>query len=404
MHENRGWESLKLGDFADLVVGATPSRSVQRFWGTENSGHPWVSIADLRSGIVSETAEYITDAGVRGSAVSRVSAGTILMSFKLTIGRVAISGTDLYTNEAIVAIQPDPLRVNKGWLAHVLPQVASSEISDSAVKGATLNQEKLRLLKFSVPPISEQQRIAEVIDAFDKGIDLIQGKLGKLDLIRVGQLNRLLFPDVRPAWVSGEVQDFGGVRMGRQRSPKHEGGVSMVPYLRVANVFDGYIDYSDVLTMNFTPSEQEVYGLLPGDILLNEGQSLDLVGRSAVYRGSPGKFCYQNTLVRYRCLDSLDPEFAQLVFHAWLKRGYFSRVAFQTTSIAHLGGDRFARMKMDVPPLEEQRRIVSIVRAHDERIAVEKARLEKLRKLKAGLMDDLLTGRVRVDQLGELPV
>src|SRR5699024_7426035 len=129
MSETRDWESLKLGDFANIVVGATPSRAVQRYWGNENSGHPWVSITDLRNRIVSETAEYITDAGVRGSAVSRVSAGTILMSFKLTIGRVAISGTDLYTNEAIVAIQPDPLRVDKGWLAHVLPQVASSEIS-----------------------------------------------------------------------------------------------------------------------------------------------------------------------------------------------------------------------------------------------------------------------------------
>ncbi len=57
-----------------------------------------------------------------------------------------------------------------------------------------------------------------------------------------------------------------------------------------------------------------------------------------------------------------------------------------------------------VPSLEEQRRIVSIVDAHDERIAAERARLEKLRKLKAGLMDDLLTGRVRVNQLQDLPV
>lgn len=259
-------------------------------------------------------------------------------------------------------------------------------------------------IQIVLPSVGEQRRISEALDVLDGGMGLLRKSIEKRSLVREGELGRLLSSGDRLGWVGGEVQDFGDVRMGRQRSPKHESGECLTPYLRVANVFDGYIDYSDVLEMNFTPGEQKVYGLLPGDILLNEGQSLDLVGRSSVYQGLPGAYCYQNTLIRYRCFASLDSEFAQLVFQSWLNRGYFSRVALQTTSIAHLGSDRFARMRMNVPPLEEQRRIVSIVRAHDERIAAEKARLEKLRKLKAGLMDDLLAGRVRVDQIDEFPV
>ena len=74
-----------------------------------------------------------------------------------------------------------------------------------------------------------------------------------------------------------------------------------MPYLRVANVFDGWIDYSDVLEMDFTPTERETFSLLPNDLLLNEGQSLELVGRSSMYLGKPNRYCFQNTLVRFRC-------------------------------------------------------------------------------------------------------
>jgi type I restriction enzyme S subunit len=72
----------------------------------------------------------------------------------------------------------------------------------------------------------------------------------------------------------------------------------MIPYLRVANVFDGWISTEDVLQMRFTDTEFQRYHLKTGDILLNEGQSLELVGRSAIYGGAPPKCCFQNTLVR----------------------------------------------------------------------------------------------------------
>lgn len=192
-------------------------------------------------------------------------------------------------------------------------------------------------------------------------------------------------------WEHGRVEDFGEVRMGRQRSPKHETGLSITPYLRVANVLNSHIDYSDVLSMNFSPAEKGIYGLKPGDILLNEGQSLELVGRSAIYKGAPGEYCYQNTLIRYRCADSLIPEFAQMLFSFWLKRGYFSRVALQTTSIAHLGADRFARMEMSVPPLAEQRKIADVLEAVDVAIDSSTKVIAKLEQVSVGLARDSLS-------------
>jgi type I restriction enzyme, S subunit len=109
-------------------------------------------------------------------------------------------------------------------------------------------------------------------------------------------------------WVWARVSDVGDVKLGRQRSPEHHDGPHMRPYLRVANVYENRIDLSDVLRMNFSPEEFETYELRYGDILLNEGQSLEWVGRPAMYRDELPGACFQNTLVRFRSSPAVIPE------------------------------------------------------------------------------------------------
>jgi type I restriction enzyme S subunit len=133
----------------------------------------------------------------------------------------------------------------------------------------------------------------------------------------------------------------------------------MRPYLRVANVFEARIDTSDVLQMNFTPKEYEIYQLKFGDILLNEGQSLEWVGRPAIFHGEVPGACFQNTLIRFRAHSCVLPEFALLVFRAYLHSQKFQQIARWTTNIAHLSSQRFAALEFPVPPLAEQKRITA---------------------------------------------
>lgn len=178
-----------------------------------------------------------------------------------------------------------------------------------------------------------------------------------------------------------------------------------MPYLRVANVFDGYIDYSDVLEMDFTPDERRTFSLKQGDILLNEGQSLELVGRCALYDGQDDAFCFQNTLVRFRPFDKQCPLFYRFLFKGFLDCGLFMRIAKQTTSVAHLGADRFAKMRCVSVPYDEQLRIAERLGVLQARLDIEMAHTTKLRQQKQGLMHDLLTGRVRVQvEQAETPV
>jgi type I restriction enzyme, S subunit len=176
-------------------------------------------------------------------------------------------------------------------------------------------------------------------------------------------------------WEYRRVDQVGDVQIGRQRSPSVMTGPYIKPYLRVANVLDGYIDYSDVLEMNFTPYEAQIYELRHGDVLLNEGQALDLVGRCAVFDG-PSGMCFQNTLLRFRPRDVL-PRFAVAIFKHWLHRGEFRKLSRQTTSIAHLGVGQFSAMPFPVAPAGEQRRMAEILDDADQAISTCELALEK---------------------------
>ncbi len=164
--------------------------------------------------------------------------------------------------------------------------------------------------------------------------------------------------DLPGGWAWATPYALGDVQLGRQRAPQHHSGAHMRPYLRVANVYEGRIDLGSVYEMNFTPEEYESYRLEPRDILLNEGQSLELVGRSAIYRGEVPGACFTNTLVRFRPADGVVTEFAQTYFTACLRAHRFQKIARWTVNIAHLGADRFAEMEFPLPPYAEQQAIV----------------------------------------------
>ncbi|MBX7206942.1 MAG: restriction endonuclease subunit S [Verrucomicrobiaceae bacterium] len=202
-------------------------------------------------------------------------------------------------------------------------------------------------------------------------------------------------PALPEGWTYASVETVGFVQLGRQRSPKHHTGQNMRPYLRVANVYEDRIDLGDVKEMNFTPDEFEVFKLVPNDILLNEGQSLELVGRPAIYRGELPGACFTNTLVRFRPCPSLDVRYALSVFRAYMHSGRFQKIANWTTNIAHLGADRFAKLPFPLPPLAEQTRIVAEVERRlsvvEELEAVVTTNLQRATRLRQSILQKAFT-------------
>ena len=156
------------------------------------------------------------------------------------------------------------------------------------------------------------------------------------------------------------MADAGDVDLGRQRHPDWHSGTHMRRYLRVANVFEDRLDLTDVMQMNFPPEVFERFKLVPGDILLNEGQSPHLLGRPAMYRGELDEGAFTNSLIRFRASPEVLPEWALLVFRHYMHSGRFSKEVRITTNIAHLSAGRFKSIEFPIPPIDEQRRILDV--------------------------------------------
>ena len=159
------WEWVRFKNLVSYNMGKTPPRKESEYW--ENATYPWVSIADLvLDDTVCVTKERVNEHSAKVIFKNRISkAGTLLMSFKLTVGKVSILGMDAFHNEAIISIYPfcDVNRVITNYLFVTLPLLSQNGNTKTAIKGATLNSDSLDALLIPVPPIKEQIRICEKI-------------------------------------------------------------------------------------------------------------------------------------------------------------------------------------------------------------------------------------------------
>jgi len=125
-------------------------------------------------------------------------------------------------------------------------------------------------------------------------------------------------------------------------------------------VFEDRIDLSDVKEMHWPGDSFNRFRLKPGDLLLNEGQSPEFLGRPAMYTGTPVDIAFTNTLIRFQANERVLPEFALLVFRRHMHAGRFARESRITTNIAHLSASRLKPIEFPIPPLDEQKQLAGL--------------------------------------------
>ncbi|HED5994181.1 TPA: restriction endonuclease subunit S [Campylobacter coli] len=192
----QGWEVKKLGDIAEIQIGKTPSRNNIDFFQGENI---WLSIRDLKSKFVSSSSEKISNEAISKANMKVVPKGTLLMSFKLTLGKTAFAECDLYTNEAIAAIFIKNKNINKYFLDYVLKFTDLEKYVDNTVKGKTLNKQKLKQIEILLPKnIKEQERIVGILDEsfakIDESIKILEQNLLNLDELMQSALQKAFNP------------------------------------------------------------------------------------------------------------------------------------------------------------------------------------------------------------------
>lgn len=357
-----GWKRVKFGEVVRQVKAKVDPQTsgLERYVAGEH-----MDTDDLRIRRWGEVGD-----GYLGPAFHmRFKPGQVLYGSRRTyLRKVAVADFEgICANTTFVLESADPSTLLPELLPFIMQTEAFHEHSKRESKGSVnpyVNFSDLAWYEFALPPLEEQRRIAELLGAatrlqddtleFQRALTTARRSL-LVDIFRPDRGSRDQFPK---HWKVMRAAAAGDCQLGQQRHPMFDDGDNVRPYLRVANVFDGAIDLSDVQSMHFPSEALRKFELKAGDVLLNEGQSTELVGRSAIWRGQVPGMCFQKTLLRFRCGPLLLPEFAHAFFQHMLYTGQFARVAVQTTSIAHLTSVRFAELPVPVPPMAEQQLIV----------------------------------------------
>ncbi|MFG1876106.1 restriction endonuclease subunit S [Sphaerisporangium sp. NPDC049003] len=261
-----------------------------------------------------------------------------------------------------------------------------------------INREELEEYVFMLPPIAEQRRIVEILDVLDLKFDAQRRLVIKLTLVAQAvleaELNRLACESEQVIRLGAVAHIGSGVTLGTE-----SGGAIELPYLRVANVQDGFIDTSEMKTVRISRSDLKRYLLQSGDVLLTEGGDLDKLGRGAVWDARIDPCICQNHIFRVRSDRSrILPEYLASYASSSAGKSYFLSIAKQTTNLATINSTQLKAMPIPLVSLERQENHIAVQRVLQERLEIEKTQLNRMGALKQGLMEDLLTGRVRISE------
>jgi len=395
----------RLADVASYELGRTPPRKSSEYW-SERDGIPWVTIGDMEPfSIVDRTAEKVSPrAADEVFQTPPVPKGTLLMSFKLTIGRTAVLGMDAYHNEAIIALRPTA-DVERDFLRFYLPTIAFAQHQDRAVKGYTLNRAKIDVLPVPVPPPGEQRAIAATLSTIQTAVEVQDKIVAALKELKAVTMAKLFREGLRGEPLKqteiGEIPDsWNVVRIGdhcvissggtpsRDR-PEYWNG--SIPWVKT-----GEIDYHPILKAEERITEA---GLASSSArLFPKGTLLMAMYGQGVTRGKVA-FLEIEAATNQAC--------AALFPDEKLDSGYlYSYCAFAYERIRELGhganqknlsADLIRAMPVPLPPsVEEQKEIYFAVKGVDSRLFAAETRFNRLRALFGSTLRQLMSGRVRV--------
>ena len=404
------WAIKPFSEIADYQTGRTPARANPRYWSTGNVTQPWVSISDMQPyGLVTTTAERISQDAVTEAFHGRVSkAGTLLMSFKLTIGRVATLGVDACHNEAIISIYPKP-SVDQKYLEYFLSQVDYTDYQDRAVKGNTLNQEKIDRIVITFPPKPEQEKIAAVLWKVQRAIATQDRLIAATRDLKASAMQRLFTRGLRgeplkdteigpmpESWRLERLREFGqfknGVNFGRDAK-----GSGLLT-LDVKNMFaEGiYANTENLYRVNLKSAED--FLLSPNDLLfVRSSLKQEGVGWPALFRGAQEPVLYCGFLIRLRLgTDELDPFFLL----NFLRQPHIRNLMVSQSgkvAITNISQEVLGNLLVAVPNLDEQRAIANTLATIDRKLAHHRKKRAALNDLFQTLLHKLMTAEIRVN-------
>jgi type I restriction enzyme S subunit len=409
-----GWREARLSDVTRLKLGRTPSRANFHYWAKQ--GVPWVSIADLNFGTVLHTKETISsealDKVFRGSVSP---AGTLLLSFKLTIGKVGIIGMPATHNEAIVSVFPNAEDADRDFLFFLFQEMDLAVSEDTYVKGKTLNMAKLQSLQVILPPVPEQRAIANVLMKARKAREKCDQVVASTQQLKRCLIDHLFGLGPIPL-DSHQEQDQGAVE-----------GLSGITPLGTVRLSDVAAFPRETIDPRGSPEEEFEYYSIPayqaGGLPVVElghkimSQKL-LVSDETVLFGKlnprvPKVWRVQPSATRRRIASTEfipmigRPGFTDAVYLYYLCWSRYvleqaqGLVSGSTPSRQRVDMRAFTGLRVPLFRPADQHRIAEVLSALDAKLDAEQKRQRALDSLFASLLHNLITGQVRLPDFKE---
>lgn len=415
--------SKPLGDIAKTFAGGTPSRAIPEFFG---GNIPWVKSTEVNQSFVDRTEEHITDKAIKSSSAKWVKNGSVLVAmYGATAGQVSELKIDAATNQAVLAIDSDGSVSNK-FIYYYLINAKEKLLYLAQGSGQpNLSKTLVDSLVIKYPSLDKQHKIAKILTTIDQLIEKTQALIDKHTAIKQGMMDDLftrgidlttgqLRPPVEQAPHLYEETELGwipkdwnvGVLNGFIKnieqgwSPDCESKPADVGHWGVlkttAVVWEGFNCYKNkALPKNLKPKLE--YEIKVGDVLMTRAGPGNRVGVVAYVDMAQEKIMLSDKLYRIVPSKKLINEYlAMLLSSDAIQRQLNATKTGLAESQSNISQNIVKKLLIAVPIDREQNIVVERVKSISAKIKMEKNYLSKLKVQKNGLMQDLLTGEVKV--------
>lgn len=366
-----GWQWAEAGKVIDIRDGTHDSPKPVEV------GIPLVTSKNLKNGKIdfSTCTNISAEDHEQISKRSAVDDGDILYAMIGTIGNpVIVQGDRDFSIKNVALFKFSNSQVFNRYFYHLLGSSLVTQQFEKNARGGTqkfVSLGNIRALQIPLPPLEEQQRIAAILDKADaihqkrkQAIELADEFLRSVFLDMFGD------PVTNPkGWDEQILKNIADIRSGVTKGKKvSPDNAVTLPYMRVANVQDGYLDLTSIQEITVSKKDAEKCKLLKGDILLTEGGDPDKLGRGHVWSDELDNCIHQNHIfsVRVNDFDTVRPKFLSALISSQRGKRYFLKVGKQTTGIATINKTVLSEFVPFIPPIELQDKYLKIVQRINE--------------------------------------
>jgi len=377
---------IPLGEaVAQMKTGSTPSTAHPEYFGGDI---PWFTPGDIGSSKrLTASTRTITQDAVSFGKAKIFEKGMLLVTCIGDIGRVGILQQTSSSNQQITALKfNNEIDVDFAYYWFLCNKQKLVGLANQAVV-PILNNERLSEVNFAYPPLTEQKRIASQVARADR-LRHLRRTAHELGESLLQSVFLEMFGEVRGKTKEAKLGEISDIASGVTKGQNYNGRKTVeVPYLRVANVQDGYLDLSEMKTIQALPSEVEELRLQVGDVVMTEGGDFDKLGRGAIWRGQIENRIHQNHIFRVRLeRTKVLPEFFENYLLSPEAKNYFLGASKQTTNLASINMTQLKQLPVPLYPLNLQEEFAGVV----ARVESLRGRMSEAGRQVDGLFESLL--------------